>query len=222
MSSKHGRSKSSVAVPRLRQGEGVTIDVSVSAIPGLDGNPAMSVLMDLTKAKVPDRRYAADVCAIRRIHGTVKVMFGQERVDGQGWRTLLVIEMSELAVSRFVDSFEQMKNPTMDEIIGHSKYQADALSTNVSEPSQPNQAASLFANLGLVAISDNEACIDFYHASAFSLGAVQHSQKMAVDPVVRIDLRSSLLFGLIAGLRGLAIPSMLAMPSENLQRSPTS
>jgi hypothetical protein len=213
---KQGRSKSAVAVPRPRPGEGVNIDVSLLAVPGTDGK-AKAIMMDLSKAKVPDRRYAADVCAIRGIRGTVKIMFGQERVDGNGWRTLLVIEMSEMAVSRFLESCDEMKNPSYDEIVSHSRYKAEALSTNVSEPSQPNQAASLFANLGLVAISDNESCIDFYHASAFSLGAVPHTHKMAVDPVVRIDLRSTLLFGLITGLRDLAIPGVAAMTYATLQ-----
>lgn len=202
--SKHGRAKSEAAVFKVRPGEGVSIDVSVLSVPGLGGQLGTAVTMDLSKAKVPDRRYAADVCAVRRIRGTVKIMFGQERVDGQGWRTLLVVEMSELAVNRFLESCDQMKNPTFEEMVKSSKYGLEVLSTNVSEPSQPNQAASLFANLGLVAISDNEACIDFYHASAFSMGAIQQSQKIAVDPVVRIDLRASLLFGLIAGLRDLA------------------
>ena|ERR1039457_1758678 len=205
--SKHGRSTPLVAVPKLRPGEGVPISVSVTAVVRADGQAGAAIEMDLSKAKVPDRRYAADVCAIARVRGTVKIMFGQERVDGKGWRTLLVIEMSEPAVSRFVASAEQMKNPTLDEIAKFAKIQPEALSTNVSEPSQPNQAASLFANLGLVAISDREACIDFYHASAFAMGAVQHTRTMAVDPVVRVDLRASLLIGVLAGLRDLALPS---------------
>lgn len=174
------------------------------AVTGPGGIPAKAIAVDLSKAKVPDRRYAADVCSIVRSHGTIKIMFGQDRVDGSGWRTLLVVGMSEVSVSRFVASLLEMK-PSIDEVGLASKIVAESLSTNVSEPSQPNQVASLVANLGLVAIADTEACIDFYHASAFALGAVA-GRKMEVEAVVRVDLRAPLLLGLFAALRDLAIP----------------
>lgn len=75
MSSKHGRQRPSpVAVVRLRPGEGVSIDVSTSVIVGPNGQPGTAIAFDLSKAKVPDRRYAADVCSVARIRGAVKLV----------------------------------------------------------------------------------------------------------------------------------------------------
>lgn len=181
------------------------IDVTTASVAGADGQLGVALGVDLSKAQVPDRRYAADVCSVARVRGTVKVMFGQERVDGSGWRTLLVIEMSEVAISQFLQSVDSMKNPTLEQIAAGSNFQPEEL-TEASEPTQPNQAVSLVANLVLTAFAGNEACIDFYHMSPFAVGVVAHTHKLAVEPVVRVDLRSSLLFGLLASLRDLEIP----------------
>ena len=110
-------------------------------------------------------------------------MFGQERVDGEGWRTLLIIELTESAAERFLVSAMQGGKPSFEEVVTNLNLQPEPLSATVSEPSLPNQVASLVANLGLVAVADREACIDFYHASAFALSAVQQSHKLSVDPV---------------------------------------
>jgi len=205
--SKHGRRSMTVtAGPKIRQGEGFAIDVSVMGSGG-----ELGVGIDLSKARVPDRRYAADVCALARVHGTVKMMFGQERVDGQGWRSLLVIEMSESSASQLVESMSEMKNPTLDEIAQAASLNAEELSAKASEPGHPNQAIALSANLALVAVSANEACIDFYHASPFAMGVARVARKLAVDPVVRVDLRSTLLLGLLISLRGLDLPRVPRM-----------
>jgi hypothetical protein len=59
-------------------------------------------------------------------------------------------------------------------------------------------------------MSNKEACLDFYQASPFAIGNVQKSHRLALDPVVRVDLRSSLFLSMIAGLRnlGMEIPKM--------------
>ncbi len=145
------------------------IDVTTASVAGADGQLGVALGVDLSKAQVPDRRYAADVCSVARVRGTVKVMFGQERVDGSGWRTLLVIEMSEVAISQFLQSVDSMKNPTLEQIAAGSNFQPEEL-TEASEPTQPNQAVSLVANLVLTAFAGNEACIDFYHMSPFAVG----------------------------------------------------
>ena len=201
--SKHRRSVQVAGggAPKLRQGEGVPIDISVINAIGTSG--VLGVGLDLSRARVPDRRYAADACSIVRARGSVKLMFGQERVDGQGWRTLLVIAMNETAIVQFLQAVSAMTNPTLEQIVAASNLQAEPLSEKVTEPGQPNQAISLIANLGILAISGTEACMDFYHVSAFALGALRGATKTAVDPVVRVDLRTTLLLGLISALRAL-------------------
>ena len=203
---KHVGKASPVSVQKSRPGEGYTIDVTATSVVAPNGYQAVTFSTDLSKAKVPDRRYAADVCAISRSQGFVKIMFGQERVDDDGWRTLLVIRMSDMAVERFLANTRTATNPTFDELAAAMNLAPQPLS-KAHEPSQPNQAAALVANLGLVAAASGEACIDFYHASAFAV-AIVTSQKLSVDPVVRVDLSASLLLGLLNGLRDLNIPTM--------------
>ena len=48
-----------------------------------------------------------------------------------------------------------------------------------------------------LAFAGREACLDYYHASPFSLHQVQQNKKMAVEPVVRVILASGLLLPLI-------------------------
>jgi len=172
-----------------------------------NGHNGITFTTDLSKAKVPDRRYAADVCALTRSRGFVKIMFGQERVDEEGWRTLLVITMSDTSVERFLASTQMATTPTFYELAANMNLTPQPLS-KAREPSQPNQAAALVANLGLVAAANGEACIDFYHASAFAVASVA-SQKLSVDPVVRVDLSAGLLLGLLNGLRDFHIPAQV-------------
>ena len=202
--SKRGRSMPVASGPKVRQGEGVPIDVAVINPTG--ASDMLGVGLDLSRARVPDRRYAADACSIARAHGSVKLMFGQDRVDGEGWRTLLVVGMSDAAIFQILRSVAEMKNPTLEQIVAAANLQAEPLSERVSEPEQPNQAVSLIANLATIAIAGTEACIDFYHLSAFAVGALRGANKTAVDPVVRVDLRASLLLGLVAALGALDLP----------------
>jgi len=185
-----------------RPGEGVVLDVDVKQFTASDGSEVANFNIDLRSAQVPDRKYTADTCAVAQASGTVKIMFGQERVDQTGWRSLLIVHMSTESVSRFLSMLEQLKNPTLDEVVAKSKIAAESLASKASEP---DQAIALTANLGFVGIAGNESCVDFYQASPFSIGAVISSKQIALEPVVRVDLRTSLLLGMISGIRSLGI-----------------
>lgn len=186
----------------VRPGEGAPIDVIFDKSFTSDGHTIASFGIDASLAPVPDRKYTADECAVLENKGTVKVLFGQERIDGKGWRSVLVVQISKEAASRFLAMADAISNPSLAEIAAGVKIETEKLAT---PPSEPGQAIALTANLGIVALSGNEACIDFYQTSPFAIGAVLKSKKLALDPVVRVDLRSSLFFGLIKGLRGLGV-----------------
>jgi hypothetical protein len=124
--------------------------------------------------------------------------------------------MSEQAAASFLLSIKEMKNPTLQEIISTANIAPEELS-QATEPSQQNQAVSLFANLGIAAFAGDEACIDFYHISAFAAGLVQQARKVAVEPVVRIDLRSSLMLAMLHGLDNLRIQT-LELPITSIEK----
>lgn len=188
-------------VAKVRQGEGVSVDASAMPIIAPGGLPAVALKFDLAKARVPDRRYAADACAIATAHGVIKIMFGQERIDGKGWRTLLVVNMPIPGVQAFLATLTNISNPTLEEVAANLHLADETLSAKASEPEFPNQVASLTANLGLFAVANTEACLDLYHASAFAVAAVSGSRKLSVDPVVRIDMRTQLFIALFSALR---------------------
>lgn len=185
-----------------RPGDGVVVDVVVNQFVAADGTTMANLGLNAAKIDVPDRRYTADTCAVSEHRGTVKLIFAQERIDGSAWRSLLVVHMSRDAVSRFLTTIKQIANPSLDEIASAAHIDAEPLATNFNEPSQ---AIALSANVVLSAVSGSEACLDFYQASPFSMSAVAASRKLALEPVVRVDLRTSLFLALIENFRSLGI-----------------
>lgn len=186
----------------VRPGEGDAIDVVVDHFVTADGTSVATFGFDPSRAPVPDRKYTADACSMLESRGTIKLLFAQEKIDGSGWRSVLVVQLSREATGRFLAMLDAIQGPSLAEIAEAAKIGCEAL---VTKPSEPEQAIALSANLAVVALSGHEACLDFYQASPFAIGAVLKSKKLAVDPVVRVDLRSSLLFGLIQGIRDLGI-----------------
>lgn len=173
-----------------------------------DGTQVTNIGIDLNQAPVPDRRFAADSCALIVKDGTVKILFGQDRVTGDGWRSLVIVQMSSRAAGRFLGSLQHPNNmfleikKTTTELFG-----VEELVDSFIEPPQ-GQAIALAANLPAIAITDNETCLDFYQASPFALGNVVKTEELALEPVVRIDLRSSLFLGLLKGLEEKGITAM--------------
>lgn len=180
----------------------MVIDVVVDQFQATDGTTMANLGFNPGGIEVPDRRYTADTCAMSENRGTLKIIFAQERVDGSGWRSLLVVHMSREAVARFLATLKQMESPSLEEIAAAARIDAEPLATKFNEP---GQAIALSANLVLLAVSGNESCLDFYQASPFSMMTVVASRKLALEPVVRVDLRTSLLLSLIDGFRSLGI-----------------
>jgi hypothetical protein len=75
----------------------------------------------------------------------------------------------------------------------------------------PDQLVKLTANFAVTAITNGEACIDFFNASPFSLINMNQSRKLALQPVVRVELPASQLLGLLLALKKLenSLPALL-------------
>ncbi|MDP9008865.1 MAG: hypothetical protein M3N91_09220 [Pseudomonadota bacterium] len=192
----------------VRDGEGTSIDIQLDKFISADGKHVANIGINLGSAQVPDRKYAADLCAVFSDKGSVKILFGQQRLDGKNLRTAVIVQMTVESASRFLGTLTQAGGPLseVNRFIAE-KYPPEALAKDVAEP-QPGQIIALAANLAVVAMSDNEACIDFYQASPFALGLAFKTNKLALEPVVRIDCRSTLFFGMTKGLADLGIKPM--------------
>jgi hypothetical protein len=186
--------------PRSRPGDGTPINVVLEQFTATDGTQVTNIGIDLNQAPVPDRRFAADSCGVIVKNGTVKILFGQDRVSGDGWRSLVIVQMSARAAGRFLGSLAHPNNPFLElKKTTAELYGVEKLVESFSEPPQ-GQAIALAANLPAIGITDNETCLDFYQTSPFALSAVANTEELALEPVVRVDLRSSLFLGLLEGL----------------------
>ncbi len=205
--SKHpqqGRQVSPATPYSLRPGDGIEIEVKVDQQVIADGRNLARFGFSAANLNVPDRRYTTDTCAVAMSESgrSIKIIFAQERVDGSGWRSLLVVHMSREGIARFLTTANLISGPSLEELASANRIEAELLASKFDEPSQ---AIALSANVVLVAAAGAEACLDFYQASPFSMMAVIASKKIALDPVVRVDLRTSLLLGLLEKFRSLGI-----------------
>lgn len=180
----------------LRKGDGVVIDVVQHRSVETAGITQITYGLNLNEAPVPTRRYVADVADAVSKRGGIHLIFGQEKVGSDDLRSLLVIHVSASSIRAILQSFAQM-TPTFQQIAETVGSEREALSS-VREGSA--QAVAFSATGCACAAAGEDACLDFYSVSPFSVRSVQVVKKVAVDPVVRVDLRVSLLAALIEKL----------------------
>lgn len=154
--------------------------------------------LDITSAPVPQRRYAAELCSVQYVSNEVRFTFGQHGLGGGPLESALVIRMNPIAAKGFADSIAELANPSIDEIAAGLDLVEEPLG-NIKE--RPNQVANMIANFVGVAVAGHETCLDFYHASAFAMRNAVNRHTMEVEPVVRVDLRTSLFISAAAKLR---------------------
>jgi hypothetical protein len=184
----------------VRPNEGTRVSVVLGQIASTSGLSLQTAAINLAQAPVPERKYVADAYGVNYSSGAVQLLFGQRRIGGSDLRSLLVIQMSPTGAARFLATSNQLAPLSLTDMATQYGIVAEK-SFQIS--TEPSQTVALAAGLSLMAAAADEATIDFYQASAFALSAMLHSSELALDPVVRIDLRTSLLLGLFEDLRKL-------------------
>jgi hypothetical protein len=162
--------------------------------------------LDVSKAPVPSRRYATELCTVDSDGRDMRIVFAQSAIFGDEIETALVVRMNPTAVVQFAESVINMVDPTLDELAGLVKVSREPL---LEIKSRPHQTVKVVANLISVAIAGHEACLDFYHASAFAVRKSEGQNKLDVEPVVRVDIRTGLFLSLNDRIQEIA--SQLAM-----------
>ena len=183
--------KHHAAVPQQRHGEGVSLDMQISAATSVHGQAGTVLVGSLASLPVPDRRYSADTCSVSYVNETVYVLFGQLRLFGHGLRTMLAVKMTPASVKIYMNSLGG--GPSMESVAAPLGIAAEAL---LELDEEPSETVTLAANIVMAGISGREGCMDFYYASPFSKNVAAQAKKLAVDPVVRVDVRTSLVLGL--------------------------
>ena len=150
--------------------------------------------IDMSLAPIPQRRYAAELCSIVFQKNEAKIIFAQPKLGIDELDSALVIRMSPVAVIQLSQTLNDLESPTVKEICEMVNISAEELSEFKSHPSQ---IANVVANICSIAIAGHETCLDFYHASAFAAKKSESNDELEVEPIVRVDLRTSLLVPLI-------------------------
>lgn len=184
-----------------REGEGVPLRVSMQRVTLPDGSTATTTALNLTSAPVPTRRYHARVANVLDEDSSSVIAFGQPRLGSDALRSLVLVSISAPGRKYILDSCTDSQSNFLEGL--RATVRRGGWSTPLRPiVDEPAQTVSLVANLALIAHSENDAVMDFYHASAWSLHvAGKGGQDLAVDPVVRVDLSASLLLSILEALQ---------------------
>jgi hypothetical protein len=198
-------------VTQHRKGEYPTVDVIVEHVATVGGLSTHNIAVNMSQTAVPERKYAADSCSAVLVRGTVKLLFGQTRLDGASLRALLIVQMGLSSAARFYESMVSMKD--LEAIASQSP---EAVPLEFTE--EPTQTVELAAGLVFMAVSSSDSCLDCYQASAFSLGAAIHTKKVALDPVVRVELPTACVWSLFNSLKKISpkFPDLAKIKMEQL------
>ena len=189
------------------------ISAKSDSVVGTDGQTTSALNINLQEAPVPDRRYVADFAALIYKNDIVKLIFGQEKLGSSDIRSLVVIVMHTQDAQLMLQSIQSLSAPSLDGLVAIAGIKATDLFPVSNEP---EQTIALAANLVAIAVSGSAACLDFYNASAFSISNLLKTQKLAVDPVARIDLPTSYLVALRNALVEMETSFPPPIPGDNL------
>ena len=159
---------------------------------------SISFGIDMGKAPVPSRRYAADACSVEFRNGELRFIFAQRSLDESEFESALVVRLNPMAAHQFINSMREIKQPSISQLAERVGEVVRPLETI----SNSKQMISVLANLASVAVAGFEACIDFYHASAFAMRSMDTSARneLELEPVVRVEIRTGLFLALLAAL----------------------
>lgn len=161
---------------------------------------ALTFGIDIASAPVPPRRYTAESAGMRTSNGDVRFLFGQHYLDEAALESMVSVRMNPIATKQLLVSIDEMKDPGLENIARIMGVSASPLTEAFQ---RPQHMANMVANLAAIAVSGFETCIDFYHASAFAYGNVKKSDRLEVEPVVRIDLQTSVFLSIVKRMREL-------------------
>ncbi len=169
--------------------------------------------ISLANADIPERTYDSDVAGAIYEKDLVKLMFAQAKLGG-GLRSLVIVSMTPIATAQFLQMMTQMSKPSIREIADGTNIQVEALTPFPDV--EPDQTASLRANVVAAAFSGQDACFDFYQISPFAAAQLPTTSKLNLEAVVRVNTYTSLAVSLIEKLQEFAkvFPPLLGVKEK--------
>lgn len=179
-----------------RHGEGHLVDAGQVTVSG----NALSMQIKLNDAPVPGRQFTADAANAKIDHGLVRLLFAQTEPIGDGLLSLLVVQMSLESTEQWIAQFNQEFYENLKKLPDYAK---DGDITKFTEPAK--QTVILVASYALMGYSGGNGCLDFYYSSPFAINQMAALRKLAIDPVVRVNIQTGVLLALIDQLKEMAM-----------------
>lgn len=163
-----------------------------------DGATIVRMSLDMANAPIPDRRYSADVAAVALRDDSVLMLFGQRRIEGPELRSLVIVRLFPEPVQRFFESSTEFIED-LRAVLARNNLDEREVGSTLKEP---EQTVALAGNLLAAAYSGHEAVLDLYQLSPMVIHKLrlQSANSVPLDPVVRIDLPTTLLAGVFTAL----------------------
>lgn len=175
----------------------IVVPVTKRIVPNVDGTSVVEASLNLQNAPVPDRRYVADCAWAAQRGDSVRLFFGQYNLAETGLNSLVSLRVYPEAFRQFMKNSEKFLE-SMTTFL-----QRNDITLVTTEPTQeePKQTVSLVTNLIAASFAGRESVLDFYHVSPAAIMKLAQRSDVVLDPVVRVDLGTSLLGGLIGSFR---------------------
>lgn len=172
-------------------------------IPHPDGSTTTEYNLDLDQMPIPERRYVADVAWVDHRDDFIRFIFGQRALSGEKLRSVVIVNLYPEPIRNMLGrSAEFVAN-----IAEFLKRNEMAVSDPGPLPEEPNQTVALTANVMSLTFVGREAEWDFFHLPPSGVRKIDERSDVVMDPVVRIDLATRLVAGILQALERL-LPSL--------------
>jgi hypothetical protein len=179
-----------------RPGEGHVIDMTVVSA----DSDSMMISLDMGALPVPERKYACDAVQVVGSRMGARLLLGQSKPVTRGLLSMLVLNISPEPAMQFVRSVD---NGFLGSARNHLElHSAQEVTTSFAD--DPPQTVILTGSYVLAGFSGLTGCMDFYYASPFSLQQMAALKKLALEPVVRVNLSTGLMVAMIDALSAAA------------------
>jgi hypothetical protein len=164
-----------------------------------DGTTSTEVTVDLTEIPIPERRYVADTAWVDYRNEFVRFMFAQREISGEKLRSVVMVNVYPEPARQIVTRSAQFISNI------HSFLDRNGIPIRPMHKlaDEPAQTVALSANMISVTFAGREAEWDFFHLPPSGMKKLAERTDVVVDAVVRIDLATSLVAGIIQALEGL-------------------
>lgn len=173
-------------------------------IPQADGSTAVAIHIDLAQLPAPERSYVADQVGVK-IGQDVRLLFVQTDVAGGTPRSLVCVSLFPEAVRQFLGACDTFL-PALEGLLDRNGRPGYGPLTSLEV--EPPHVVLLRANMIVAGYSGRAAEFQFFHLAPYAIHKVRASRGGApqIDPVVRIDLSTWMLYGTIKALKDADLP----------------